>query len=299
MVFFLSPDEQVYARYGSRDASSPDARQSLDGLRYTMASVLEMHERPGRTYAPRAQAPSRSIRQVAAGRGRTGGCFHCHNVREILNDELRRTGQWERERTWRYPLPDNLGVAFETDRGNVVQRLEPGSAAEQAGLQPGDLVQQLNGVPIHALADAQYALDRAPAQGTIPLAWERAGQVQSGSLVLSRGWRQSDITWRASMQQLVPALPLYGTDLTAEAKQALGLSVQQLAFRQKNPVNPWAEAMGVRAGDIILGIDDRKLRDMEASDFRQYIRHEYLVGDRVQVHILRDGKPVSLPMTLR
>jgi hypothetical protein len=55
MIFFFSADEQVYARYGGRDAESADSRQSLEGLRYTMASVLKMHSRQDKAFGPRSQ----------------------------------------------------------------------------------------------------------------------------------------------------------------------------------------------------------------------------------------------------
>ena len=55
-------------------------------------------------------------------------------------------------------------------------------------------MQRLDGVPIHSFADAQFALDRAPATGSTEVAWERAGALRKGSLALPDGWRKSDIT---------------------------------------------------------------------------------------------------------
>jgi S1-C subfamily serine protease len=296
-VFFLNAEEKVYARYGGRDARGPDERQSLDGLRHTMKSVLDMHERKDRLFAPREEGTPKTIRQLSGGTFRR--CFHCHQVREVLNDKLERSGKWERELAWRYPLPDNLGLFLEVDRGNVVKRVEAGSAAAQAGLKAGDTVRQLNGIPIHSQADAQFALDRAPRKGPLPLAWERDGKPATGTLTLAEGWRRSDITWRPSMQHQVASLPLYGEDLTAAEKKALGLSAEQLAFRQREKVHSQVKAAGIRGGDIILGIDDKNLQKMDAGDFYQYVRREYLVGDRITINVLRDGRRVNVPLTLR
>src|SRR5438067_12657941 len=55
MVFFLNAEGKVYARYGGRDAEGPDKRQSLEGLRYTMESVLRMHGRAEKSFAPKAR----------------------------------------------------------------------------------------------------------------------------------------------------------------------------------------------------------------------------------------------------
>jgi hypothetical protein len=154
-------------------------------------------------------------------------------------------------------------------------------------------------VPIHSLADAQFALDRAPTRGKIDLTWERAGKSQSGPVVLAEGWRKSDITWRPSMRRMIPSLPLFGTDLTEAEKKALGLPARQLAFRQRAEVNSRARAAGVLAGDVILGIDDRSFAGMDASDFRQQVRKEHLAGDEVKINILRDGKRLTVAFTLR
>jgi S1-C subfamily serine protease len=296
MVFFLNAEGKVYARYGGRDADSADSRQSLDGLRYTMKSVLEMHKRAKKAFAPRSQETSKFIREVMGPR-RFGRCVHCHQVREILNADLKKKGKWNRDLAWRYPLPENLGFDLEVDRGNVVKEVKKKSAASAAGLKAGDVLQNVNGVPIHSFADTQFALDIAPAAGSINIVWQRGGKVMRDKLSLREGWRKTDISWRPSMQRLVAAVRLYGTDLTPREKKALGLSAKQLAFRQRDTVPAQARAAGIRAGDVILGIDDKRL-EMDVDDFLRYVQRNYLIGDRVTINILRDGKRKDLPMTL-
>jgi S1-C subfamily serine protease len=294
MVFFLSAEGKIYARYGGRDARSPDSRQSLKGLRYTMESVLQMHTQDQKAFAPPTQQKRRFIWDVP-GSGRQDRCLHCHEVKEILNGELQRKGVWTPDRAWRYPLPENIGLELEVDRGNVVRRVQDKSPAATLGLQPGDRVRWLNGVPIHSFADAQFALDRAAASGSTEVAWERAGVSRKGSLALPNGWRRSDITWRPSMQGFVAHARLWGEDLTGEQKKSLGLSAQQLAFRQSSPVPAQPRAAGIREGDIILGVDDLALA-MDVSEFNRYVSQQYLVGDQVVVHVLRGGKRLKLRM---
>src|SRR5262245_13025893 len=100
-VFFLDADERIYARYGGRDVEGPDTRQSLDGLRYTMNSVLDMHRQKDKLFAPRRDDGPRYIRDVAGARNRRG-CYHCHQVREVLDADLKRAGKWDREMAYRY-----------------------------------------------------------------------------------------------------------------------------------------------------------------------------------------------------
>ncbi len=296
-VFFLNAEEKVYGRYGGRDAGSPDGRQSLDGLRYTMKSVLQMHERDQKTFAPKAQDTPKYLREISGAR-RGGGCRHCHQVKEALNGQLQKTGQWSRDLIWRYPLPENLGFALEVQRGNVVKDVNNNSPAAAAGLRAGDVVQRLNDVPIHSFGDAQFALDRASKAGSIDITWQRGDQVLGEKLSLPEGWRKSDLTWRPSMQRFVPKARVYGIDLTPEEKRALGLSPLQLAFRQKEGVPAQAQTAGIRPGDIILGVDDKQLDGMDVIDFLRYVQRNYLIGDRLTINILREGKRMNLPMEL-
>jgi serine protease Do len=295
MVFFLDGNGKVYARYGGRDCYDPDNRQSLDGLRYTMESVLRMHGRAEKAFAPRSQEGSRFIREVSGARG--GRCLHCHQVKEILNADLQRKGQWSRDLIWRYPLPDNLGFVLDVDRSNVVKEVKEKSPAAASGLTVGDVLQRLNGVPIHSFADAQFALDRGPVTGAIEVVWQRGDKVFKEKLELPAGWRQTDITWRPSLRWFVPSARLYGDDLTAAEKTALGLSATQLAFRQRDEVPKQAQAAGIRAGDIIVGLEGKQL-NMNVTEFLRYIERTYLVGDRVTLNVLREGKRMELTMTL-
>jgi predicted metalloprotease with PDZ domain len=293
MIFFLSAEGKVYARYGGRDAKNADNRQSLDGLKYTMQSVLAMHGREQKEFAPRT---NESVRVPRTG-GKGGGCMHCHQVKEMLTAELKRSGKWAPELAWRYPLPDNLGLVLEVDRGNVVKEVKPRSPAEAAGLRAGDVVQKLGGVPVHSFGDATFALDRAPKTGALDIAFRRGDKVLEDKLALPEGWRRTDLSWRPSMQHLVPTIRVYGTDLTADERKALGLTATQLAFRQKNEVATSAKNAGVRGGDVIVGIDGKTL-EMGVDQFLRYVSRNYLVGEQVTLNLLRDGQKMEVTLKL-
>jgi serine protease Do len=294
MVFFLNAEEKVYARYGGRDSENADRRQSLAGLLYTMNSVLQMHEREDKSFAPKSQETPKLLRDL--GRRPGGRCMHCHEVKEVLHDRLEKAGQGSREQAYRYPPPDNLGFVLEVDRGNVVREVKDGSVAAKAGLKPGDVVRQLGGVPVHSFGDAQFALDRAPKTGTIEIAWQRGEERLQEKLELAPGWRKTDVSWRPSIRYLVPYARLYGAELTAEEKKALDLPQQQLAFRQKDIVPPQAADAGIRPGDIILGLDGHRL-ETNVDGFIHFVRSHYLIGDQAKVNLIRDGKRLDLTMT--
>ncbi len=295
MAFFLNADGQVYGRYGGRDAKGSDTRNSLAGLKYAMQAALEAHRR--NPQPPVKKPPPFYIESLPTAR-QFKGCIHCHYVKEIRWAEDKAAGTWNRQEIWGYPLPENLGLTLERDRGNVVQAVAPGSLADKAGLKAGDVVGKLNGFAVHSFADAQYALHRAPAKGEVPLAWSRGDQPHSATLNLADGWRKTNITWRPSLLDLLPSLRVYGSDLSPKEKKTLGLGDKRLAFRQEKPVHSEAQAVGIRENDVILGIDNQAL-DMTVDEFLGYVRRNYLIGDRITLNVLRDGKRLELPLKLK
>jgi hypothetical protein len=296
MIFFLDSEERVYARYGGRDPKDADNRQSLAGLKYTMNSVLHMHGSDKKEYAPKSYESSKSLRDLA-GTFRSRGCMHCHQVKEAIDSSTRRNGQWTREQFWRYPLPENVGLRLDVDRGNVVSSVEAKSPVANVGVKPGAVVLRLNDVPVHSFGDVQFGLDRAPADGAIPIVFRQDSKIESATLKLASGWRKTDVSWRTSIHRYMPYARVFGEDLTAAEKKSLGLKPSQLAFRQKSLLTQQAKAAGVLAGDIIIGADDLEL-EMDAAGFVNYVQRNYFIGETITLGIIRDGKRMKLPMAL-
>ncbi len=66
--------------------------------------------------------------------------------------------------------------APQTLKGAVIQRVQPGSPAEDAGLQPGDVIQSVNRQPTPSAADVQKALASVPkGQDAMVLVWGNGG----------------------------------------------------------------------------------------------------------------------------
>ena len=89
-----------------------------------------------------------------------------------------------------------------------------------------------------------------------------------------------------------------GEDLTAAERGKLSLSAKQLAFRQKETVGTAAKDAGIKGGDIIVGIDGKE-PEMDMLAFNRFVQSNYLVGEKVRILILRDGKRDEKDMTLR
>ena len=281
-MFFLNADETVYGRYGGRDATGAEARLSLKGLRYAMDRALEAHKTPP---APRPPAGSPVRPEDFAAAKTHKGCIHCHNINEFRRADLKAAGTWDRESVWVYPLPENVGITLDVDAGNRVRAVRPGSPADRAGLRPGDHLSRLNGYSVASFADATYALHKAPARGSIPVTWTRSGAESSGSLAVADGWRKTNLTWRPSMLDLLPSLPL-------------GLSENRAAFRQDETVHSTLKAAGLQPGDVVVGFDGAAV-DGSVGELLGFVRRNYLVGDTLTVNVFRDGKRVDLKLTLK
>jgi hypothetical protein len=318
-AFFLSPDEKVYGRYGGRDATAPDSRLSLQGLHYTMSKALaalrskiegrglkiedrrldrDQNDLRSSILDPPSSNGRRSVEQFPAiQRRESNSCIHCHQVYDARREWLQTEGRWRLDEVWVYPLPENIGLTLDVDQGNLVRLVIKDSPVARAGLQTGDRLRSLNGVSVASIADVQYGLHRAPGEGEITIAWLRQAKPMSGRIKLTQGWRKTDISWRWSLRGLEPTPWVQGEDLSAEEKSKLGLNAKRLAFYQSAFVSDVARQAGIRANDIILGVDNKPL-EMTARQLQAYMRLNYKIGDRVVYNIVREGHRVNLPLTL-
>jgi membrane-associated protease RseP (regulator of RpoE activity) len=271
----------------------------LGGLKYAMTAALESHKNaPKEAPPPRLGQPLLAEEYPAAKKLRKGECIHCHQVNEFRRAQLKDEGKWTKENVWRYPLPENIGLTLDLDLADRVKAVAPQSPASIVGVRPGDRLTRLNGQTVFSFGDAQYALDRAPASGEIPIIWDRDGKEQKATLKVAQGWKRTNITWRPSLLDVLATLPFFGDDLDECEKKTLGLGEKRMAFRQDKPLSKELVGIGLKDDDVIIGVEGQTL-EMTMSEFLGYVRRNYLAGERLTVNVLRAGKRVDLPMTLR
>lgn len=289
---FLDADGRVHGRYGTQSADA----NSLKGLRHAMEETLR---RQRKSTAPASAVPE--VRKVedypAAKQLPSGACIHCHQVYDFRREALQTSGKWRLDEVWVYPEPRNLGLVMHTQRGNHVREVLGGSAAARLQMRSGDVVRSVNDYPIASTADVQYALHRAGAEGTLPIAWERDGRLLTGKLSLSPGWRKTDIAWRWSLKGLAPQPWVQGEDLTAAEKNALALEPTRLAFRQGGFLSKPARQAGIQINDVIVGVDGKTLH-LSARQFEAYVRLNYKVGDEITYNLVRGKTRVDVPLKL-
>jgi serine protease Do len=176
--FFMNADDHVYGRYGSQDEGPAEAGLSLDGLKYAMQQALNAfqqtpHAKPAGTIAQSRGLPARVENYPAASRIKNDACIHCHQVHNFQQELYWSKKKWSKDNMWLYPPPKTIGLDLEIDQGDKVESVKSDSSVSRTGLQRGDVLKTLNGIAIASTADVQYALNKAPKSGSIPLSLEK------------------------------------------------------------------------------------------------------------------------------
>lgn len=262
-----------------------------------MEKALEKYKAGVKPTAERPK-PVRAEEYKAAKMRRGNECIHCHQVNEFRRADARAAGTWCRDDLWVYPLPENVGLTLELDRGDMVKSVAADSPVAKVGIKGGDRLVSLNGYPVASNADVQYALHKAPKSGAIPAEWVRGTNAMKGTLEVVEGWRKTNLTWRASLLDILPSLPISAEDLTAAEKKELGLAEKQAAFRQDKFVHSTLKAVGLKGGDVVVALDGKPVEGT-MDDFLGLVRREHLVGDTITLTVLRGGKPVELKVPLK
>ncbi len=305
MSFFQDATGRTYARYGGREDHDAESYLTKASLLRVMRQVLELHEtnavQPVGRYEPVAES-KRTPEDIPPMKGmmakRKESCIHCHDVKVAQLRHLRDQGQLRKEMVFTYPSPQNLGIRLNPDMQNVVQHVAPASAAGDAGLQAGDVVQSVDGQRILTFADFTRVLELAPAVGTLPIVAKRGGDLERLALSLPEGWRTSDDpSWRASVATIGPGGGFWGAPANAEQRKALRLGEDDLALRVTFIWGEHTRAAGMKLGDYVVSIDG-KTTNMNVRQIHAYLQLQRDWGDTVPVIVMRDGRQVELALRL-
>jgi len=179
-------------------------------------------------------------------------------------DQLRATGRVVRGRIGVQIAPVTKEVAESIGLGKpagaLVRSVEKGGPAEKAGVEPGDIITRVDGKPVER-------------SGELP---RIVGAIKPGSesrlTVFRRGATQELKVTVAEFEDERSARPSSPQGSAPAAKSALGLSVADLGEAQKRQlgvrggvrveaVDGAAARAGIRAGDVILALDNTDVVD--------------------------------------
>jgi hypothetical protein len=311
---FLNADGTVYARYGTQSADGPDAYNSIAGLQAVMERVLKLHEQypanaeelrdkrgADKPYATALDMPGLEHKDRLRGTTTRKNCIHCHNIHDAENHHAFETGTFSRDRFWRYPLPESLGLTIDPDNGVRIASVQSESPADRAGIEAGEDVTHMNGQVIASIADMQWVLDDIPnSDGEVRVTTSRTGK---HAVRVAAGWKEHDFSWRGSMWSMPPELNVWTPTLSDERRTQLNIPDDQtpLEVRWINLEQPGgrsARDSGLREGDVIVALDGQRLTGLNPSQFAMQIKLRYRPGDELPLTVLRDGRELDLRIRL-
>jgi serine protease Do/serine protease DegQ len=139
-----------------------------------------------------------------------------------------------------------------------VTRVDRGSAAERGGLRPGDVVVAVDGAPVRGAAAFLGRLGLAEPGSTLELAYLRGGERRTARVRVAA----TDEGEGGAGPTVAAGGPLTGASLATSRgpprpRRGRGALVARIA--RGSP----AAALGLRPGDVVLGIDGRAVRSAE------------------------------------
>ncbi len=143
-----------------------------------------------------------------------------------------------------------LGVPV--NEGAMLVDVASGAPAEKAGLKRGDVITTINGRPVRGSADLRNQLGLVPVGDVVELRVLRDGKTITAKVTI-----EAPQTGISSGRQSVPEL--VGGRFGTLARNGRPEAVAVVEVEQGSP----AWQTGLRAGDIIVGVNRRKVRTVE------------------------------------
>jgi S1-C subfamily serine protease len=179
-----------------------------------------------------------------------------------------------------------LGVTIaENEAGAEVLAVAPGSPAEAAGLQAGDIITMVGDTDVTAASLAEAVRGQAVGD-TITLSVLRGGETLSVEATLAE--RPAEAT--AEPQQITPPVVVTGAYLGVTLEQTeAGVMLAEVAAD-----SPAAQA-GLEAGDIVTAINGSEVASV--TDVSATVRAAQ-PGDTLALTVERDGEALEIEATL-
>ena len=297
--FAMNADEQIYLRYGGRDARGSLTYLDLNSLELALEKGLELHRqyqqgKLNKTERPKPRFP-REIPPLVERTFARGACVECHLVGDYDLVHREQTGVLDKlMHLYRWPDIRTIGIELDVPKGLLVK--EARDAVQAAGMKPGDTIAAVNGAPVYTFADLQYQYDKVQrATKQVRMTVSRGGAPVELTIDLPERWWVADLKWRR--YSIDPRTEFDARPLTAEEKKRYSLKPDGFAA-QITSIGGFASMLKVhelKTGDIVYAVNGVE-RDDLATTPELYIKLHATVGDTVTLGIIRDGQRLNMPL---
>lgn len=184
-------------------------------------------------------------------------------------------------------------------QGVLVSGVNPGTAADRAGIKTGDVIIDLNGTPVNDINTLRNTVAAAGAGSEVTLTTVRAGNRQQVRVKLGEfnpSATSADQGGGGSGQKSSGRLGVEVSPVTPDIAAQLGISrsTQGLVVTSVDPSGAAANA-GIQEGDIIQQINKQAVHS--ASDIQSALG---LSGDRpALLQVFRGGQAIFVPVRMK
>jgi len=170
--------------------------------------------------------------------------------------------------------------------GALVDSVNPGSAAEKAGIQSGDIILEFDGETIETSNDLPPIVGANPPGTEAEVVISRNGEKQRLEVVLDalEADEEGNITTTTQEGAQSNLLGLRVEPISEDRRRALGDPEGGVIIADVE--DEAARRAGLRRGDVILTINNRKVEDVD--DFEE-IAEELPEGRAVALRVMREG----------
>ncbi len=186
-------------------------------------------------------------------------------------------------------LSPELATQFGTDHGALVAEITPGSAAEKAGLQTGDVITKINDTEIRDPRQLLLVISQLAPETKITVQYLRDGHPQTASATLTRRTDQGSSRTGGGGEHGNDVGVLNGVgvdDISADAREQFQIParIQGALIISVDPDSASAR-QGLHEGDVILSLDRKPVKNAEEA-----VRlSEEIKGPKVTVLLWREG----------
>jgi Do/DeqQ family serine protease len=175
-----------------------------------------------------------------------------------------------------------------TDRGALVTQVEPGSSAEQAGIQAGDVIVAVDGAPIDGSADLRNEIGLTRAGQTVEVTAIRGGERRNFRAVVAPESERGATAGRATDEPGSVSL-LAGAMITEIPSDHPSFGRVQGVWVSAVAAGSAAARFGLRAGDIITGVNRESIDSV--ADLTAALNN---ARPPIALQVQRDGRALFL-----